>query len=373
MGKLGRPTDGSKLEGTKKKETKKKVISSKVKIRSMEAIESDGYFKCTCCGKSYKGQKGNFLVTNSVLYRGNDGYLTICKNCGEKYYAQLVGFYCNNEAHAMEHLCHQFDWFYSAEALSMSGSSKTQMASPSMYSSKMNMALIQKVGTTYFDTIKIRNEKSGIINGSDELPEAQFDESGELIEAPIDPELIRNFGYGYTRDEYEFLEQEYTDWITRYECRTKAQEELFKCLCMAHLTIQRVQKNGDAKGLAEATKMYQELMQSANIKPNQSKDDAFVESNTFGTLIKMYENEKPIPEPEEAWKDVDNIRKYYNVFFLGHLCNLLHVKNDSETEYRRVMEEFTVKPPVYEGDGMDETSLLDKYSDKADSKLDTEE
>ena len=33
-----------------------------------------------------------------------------------------------------------------------------------------------------------------------------------------------------------------------------------------------------------------------------------------------------MPEPDEAWQDVDGIRRYINVWFLGHLCKMMGIK-----------------------------------------------
>ena len=100
------------------------------------------------------------------------------------------------------------------------------------------------------------------------------------------------------------------------------------------------------------------------MKPSQTNDNALADQNTFGTLIKKWETERPIGEPDEEWKDVDEIERYISTFFLGHLCNLVHVKNDYEELYREEMAKYTVTPPEYEEDDLGETSLLDKFSDK---------
>ncbi len=74
-----------------------------------------------------------------------------------------------------------------------------------------------------------------------------------------------------------------------------------------------------------------------------------------------------MPEPE--WEDVDGIKRYIDTWFLGHLCNNVHITNDCEEQYRREMEKYTVKPPEYDGDddALD-LSLLEKFSNKGDKK-----
>ena len=81
-------------------------------------------------------------------------------------------------------------------------------------------------------------------------------------------------------------------------------------------------------------------------------------------MIKKWETEKPISKPEPEWEDVDNVKKYIDTFFLGHLAKLVHLENDNSAAYEKEMGEYTVKPPQYEDDNIAETSLLDKYSDK---------
>ena len=73
---------------------------------------------------------------------------------------------------------------------------------------------------------------------------------------------------------------------------------------------------------------------------------------TFGTLIKKWENEEPIPEPDPEWADVDGIGKYIRIWFLGHLCKMLGIENEFSKEYEAEMAKFRVELPedVFEDD-----------------------
>lgn len=119
-----------------------------------------------------------------------------------------------------------------------------------------------------------------------------------------------------------------------------------------------------SKGVTDAMKTFQDLLGSANLKPSQNAGGVLDGQNTFGTLLKKLEDTRPVSEPKEEWKDVDGIRDYMETWFLGHLCNLTHVKNDAEEKYLREMQKYTVKPPEYDVDDYADSSLLDKYSDK---------
>lgn len=336
-------------------------------------ISNNGLFKCSCCGKEYTVQKGNFLITNSSLFANNGGFLTICKECGEKFYLQMVGYYSGNTDLAMERCCQIFDWYYSPDILAMMKNADARVSSvTALYATKMNLIQFRKNGkpTTYMDTVKDKTER--ILDSTDIQQETSNtggidDTYNENVgEAPVNIETVKFFGYGYKPEEYEYLETQYQDWSTRYECKTKAQEELFKNICIAQLSIQRAQKKGIAKEVNDTMKTFQDLLGTANIRPNQSNDNAVTEQNSVGTLIKKWENERPISQPSPEWEDVDGIKKYIDTFFLGHLCNLVHITNDNEEAYRKEMAKYTVSKPVYEEDEENETSLLDRYSNKGD-------
>lgn len=356
----GKPIGGNKIEQTKLFNQNQIRIDPTVKVKRIEHDAPGTKYRCVCCGKEYSSQKGYFSPSNSPLFKGNNGFLPFCRNCVEKYYQQLIGFYSGNEEHALEHCCWLFDWYYSDEAASMTKNAGTRTRI-SMYPSKMNMAQVQDKGTTYLDTMRERHENK--ITTVADLNKSEG-EDGKV--SNIKKETVLFFGFGYTDEEYMYLEDQYLDWTTRYECKTKAQEELFKNICIAQLTIQRAQQSGSTKSVTDAMKALQDLLGSANIKPSQTNDNSQLEQYTLGTLIQKWENDEPISEPSEEWRDPDGIYKFYDTYMLGHLCNLVHLKNDHEEAYRKEMEKYTVTPPTHEEDEMGETSLLDKYSDKGE-------
>lgn len=331
---------------------------------------------CICCGKKYMSQANNFYQSKSPLFVSNNGRLPWCKHCVWEYTKMLMEAFGDVEK-AIEHACMMFDWYYNPEAAQYAiRSGKENLISA--YFIKIMMPQMQKKGTTYADTI--RDGTSTRILSLEHIPKVEApvsqepdDDVTEPVETQpelvISPETVKFFGYGYQPEEYEYLDNQYEDWVERYECKTKAQEELFKNLSIAQLVIQRVQKNGTTKEITDAMKTFQDLLGTANLKPNQNVDVPGSDQLTFGVLIKKLEQERPVSEPLEEWEDVDGIKKDIETFFLGHLCNLVHVQNDYEEEYREEMKKYTVTPPVYEeDDDGGETSLLDKYSTRSNSK-----
>lgn len=171
----------------------------------------------------------------------------------------------------------------------------------------------------------------------------------------------KRFG-NYPNEDIMFLENEYNDWTTRYACESKAQELLFKRICFKQLEIEKAQKSG--KDTKELDKTLQELMASLSVKPSQKNSNSLTETMTFGQLIDKWEQEKPIPEPEDEFKDVDKIGLYIDVFFKGHLSKMMGLKNAFSTLYERFIAKYTVKKPEYDEDA-DSEVLFDKIFGKS--------
>ena len=66
---------------------------------------------------------------------------------------------------------------------------------------------------------------------------------------------------------------------------------------------------------------------------------------SFGSLIRKWEDEKPIPEAKPEWKDVDGIRRYISVYFYGHLSKMFGFRNDWAKLYDEEIAKYTVKKP----------------------------
>ena len=316
-------------------------------------------YLCSACGKVYKSQKTNFLSSNSALYAANNGYVAICRVCTEKYYLQLVEHYGGSVELAIKHCCSMFDWFYAEEIVNATKAAGNSASRISLYPSRMNMAQYKNKGSSYLDTIS-REQKAQF----ERLEQTDADSSSVIEpETIISEETKRFFGSGHSNADYSFLQREYADWTSRHECETKAQEELFKAISLAQLTMQKAQIGGDIKEIESSAKTFQSLLDSLNITPKKKTGNVLGDTETFGTLIKKLENDRPVSDPDPEWADVDGIKRYVDTWFLGHLCNLVDIHNDNEAQYLAELDKFTVVPPQREElYGTGETSILDKFS-----------
>lgn len=342
---------------------KPKRIAEECKNPEITIRPEDGTkqrYRCCMCGKSYVAQKNNFYTGgSSYFWGGNNGYLPFCKTCCDILFDNLVEFYSGNEEHALKHLCCMFGWYYSEQASTMMRKdSRSGTSRVGLYASKMHMPQVVRYGTNYFHTVKDEVADLSRINDVDNLPD---EEEGEE-EFAVTRQLVHKWGRGFTPDQYQYLEEEYQDWITRNVCNTKAQEELFQNICLAQLDVRTARQTGG--DVDKAQKALQNFMNSANILPKQTADNLLADTQTFGTLLKKFEETRPVPEPDPSWKDVDGIRRYMNTWFRGGLAKALKVKNDNALLYDEAVEEmqkYTVEPvKLANSDSGNDTSIFDQ-------------
>lgn len=155
----------------------------------------------------------------------------------------------------------------------------------------------------------------------------------------------KRFGANYSNEELMFLENEYQDWIGRYECNTKAQEEVFENLSICKLLQRKALATG--KPTKDIDAQITNWMNTGAVQPKQNSTDVLSDAQTFGTLIQKWEETRPISKPEEEFKDVDGIGRYIDTFYRGHAAKMFGLDNTFSHLYENEMEKYTVKKPEY--------------------------
>lgn len=235
---------------------------------------------------------------------------------------------------------------------------------------------VQKIYDTSVSLVNDENSKStaktiiqqymALINISKQYAFYGYADSEGLADSDDDREIqasktLRNearkiFGDGYSDEDYIFLIKQYKDWTTRHECQTKSQEETFKRICCKQLEIHKASIQG--RNTKDLDRSLQEWLDTGNLKPKQNSMEGLSDAQTLGTLIQKWENERPLPEIDPELKDVDKIGLYIDVFFKGHLCKMLNLKNNLSHLYENFMEKYAAKKPEYNED-MDSETLFD--------------
>ena len=305
--------------------------------------DQPNFYKCPCCATSYVKLDDNFPASQSELYAGWNYHLPICKKCLDKMFEHYTEVYGNDEDAAIRRICEKYDIYYNVSLLNASRKITKNRSRIHTYISKAN--LVQYKGKTY-DTTLDEERKEGVIETLDDVKDAK--------KAKL--KTVKFFGTGFSDDDYQYLQDQYNDWTSRCECKTKAQEEVFKRICFKQLEILKANREGrDTKDL---DKTFQDYLDTANLKPKQNNMDALSDAQTFGTLLAKWENERPLPEIDEDLQDVDKIGQYIDVFFRGHLAKMMGLKNGLSNLYTKYMKKYTVEKPEYEGDE-DNEALFD--------------
>lgn len=308
--------------GRPRKDVKKDIKKETVKYR------------CTCCNKDKRAEE--FYRSKSYLFKGN-GLLCICKECvGEVF--DKIQILTNSYKLTMYRLCRKLDipFIHSLYDLAERESNRHGTALYRMYFQKMN-------------SLGSANGYLGDFDDSDEF-DKKLDRDFNDVESlkqdlledfELSKDILMFWGSGFDVEDYKFLQDEFDDWQSKYEIDSKSLEMLVKEMCYTSLTISK--KRIKSESVDKDLKTLQELMASCNLKPVQETGMNANEQATFGTLIKKWENEKPIPEPDPEWKDINNIGKYIRTWFTGHLSRMMGVESGVTEEYLEEISKYTVE------------------------------
>ena len=308
--------------------------------------------KCTCfnCEKEYVDT--NYYKSHSNFF-SNIGKVPYCKQCIEKFYYQYYEKYTNEgcltpERNAVKRLCMAFDIYYKEDVFnsSMKKIKESNMNISPMGQYMKTIQLSQYKGKSYDNTVSDEEKDDFVASIPTNISDSR----------KTDEKTIQFFGSGFSDEDYEFLKREYEDWTARHECQTKAQEEVFKRICFKQLEILKATRRGEDTKNLDAT--FQNYLDTAKLQPKQNSGDTMSDTQTFGTLIDKWENERPLPEIDEELKDVDKIGLYLDVFFKGHLAKMMGLKNGFSRLYSKYMKQYTVEKPEYESDE-DSEALFD--------------
>jgi len=335
-------------------------------------------YACTRCGRTYRHQRGNFLLSHSPIYRENNDFTTVCKKCVEEmfqFYVTALGDY----RAAMRRICMKFDIYWSDKmyvAAYKSFSAGGSRSFPNTYTSKLNLMHVQD--KTFDDTLD-EEKWLGASAKVDDLAQ-ELGESGDDVNVPDD--IIDFWGSGLAPSFYFELERRLKYW-----CGDRDRSELdvgemavIKQICILEATINR--DAADGKPIEKSVNALNNLLGSANLKPIQKKADeakaaekaaeakaaSELERTPFGVWIKRWEDSEPVPEPDPELQDVDGIVRYISIWFLGHLCKMLGIKNTYCKLYEDEIAKMRVDRPEYEEED-DETLFNDIFgSDDGDGE-----
>ncbi len=282
------------------------------------------YRICTSCGES-KPLTRDFYLSRSKLYKFNDGRMPICKVCLSNLFKDLFVKY-SNETKALYHLCMLFDIYFDRELVERSSASEQFGSEDNLLKSYM-----KNVNSLHQYRFKDSFSSDCVV-----LDESLFEIEKEEIEIEkeisfkVTNKMKLRWGAALPVEEYVFLESKYKEFTDVYECRTPAQRLIFEQIAKCLLRGEKALKKDNDAAFEKMNNMVSKLMTDGNIKPIQEASVAEDDTATWGKWINLIEQERPIGEPLEQFKDVDKISSYITKWFTRQMQRVFDLSTGDE-------------------------------------------
>ncbi|GEM_PF-4056694 len=202
---------------------------------------------------------------------------------------------------------------------------------------KKNIVLNSKYRTwTYEDGERYASDgidKNNPIDTKQKTDAFNFEDEEES-DFEVTRTMVKFWGRGYEKEDYEFLETCFYEWTTQYKCDTLAEKKTYKFLSLKELEINKGRERKD--NIDKLEESFRKLMSDANVTPRDANAANDPENmNSLGVWIKDIERYKPAEyfEDKKLYDDFDGIKDYLERFVFRPLKNLLTGSRDFDKEY----------------------------------------
>lgn len=270
--------------------------------------------KCPCCGEIKNINTKNFYKSYSILYRNNkENRMSICKECLLTIADNFKNKF-NSESKGLYELCKLLDVYYEKNLFD-SAKAQAIKTKSNPYQIYFQKALSMP---QYRDKIFMDSE--------------YFDKKLDTEEKMDDCDYDKIIRWGnIPREDAEFLELNYNQWITRHKCETRAEEILYEQIVYMQLDIKQTRESGG--DVVKKVEALQKLMASANIRPLDQNAMSINENMMlWGTITEAIEKNEPCEffeeEKRKEYKDFKGYKTYFKNWVERPLKNLLASHKD---------------------------------------------
>ena len=284
---------------------------------------------CTACGEE-KAPNAGFYLSRSKLYKFNDGRMPICKECLSKLFKELQAKY-SDEVKALYHLCMLFDIYFDKDLVTKSSNMEN-------FSDEDNLLKSYMKNVNSLNQYKFKDSMSSdciVLDDSlikKEKENIEEDNVVEEVSFQVDNKMKTRWGASLPVEDYMFLENKYKEFTDVYECRTPAQRLIFEQIAKCLLRGEKALKKDNDVAFEKMNNMVSKLMTDGNIKPIQEASVAEDDTATWGKWINLIEQERPIGEPCEQFKDVDKISTYITKWFTRQMQRVFDLSTGEEDD-----------------------------------------
>jgi hypothetical protein len=276
-----------------------------------------------------KDKKASDFYKATDTFMDSNGLWSICKECCQEIFDKNVKIEGSMEK-ALYKTCRLLNLKYDEATIEVA---------------KQNIDTMVRNGKTVTNFFGIYKSKllttaSGDLFSLD-TADLTFQEAGIII-APADPledhikgadELQQFWGDELEYDDYVWLEKEYGSWKTKYDISTPSEESLLKLIIWKLYDIRAARRG--SKDTSKLEDSLQKLLTTCALSPATSNlASQGKNKDTLGLWIKDIETKEPAEwwKDHSIYKDVDNIKEYWNIHVLRPFLNFWQVKRDFEFE-----------------------------------------
>ena len=277
---------------------------------------------CTCCGKEL--QLKEFYKSASTMY---DGKLPICKNCLADRYNTLLTTYEGSSIDAFKHLMMNLDEYFDQE----------------LYDTCVMKYGINFIGEymRLVNGTKERRDKTSLNNNlsTNETRDVALDDGTVVSE-----DLILRWGRNRKKDDYLLLEKRYKQKLEDYPSDKPAEKAIIRSMCLLELDIEDARVK-DKKSVPQLEKALADKFKQLGINPS---DNSMYDEQSilmFGTMMETFENEKPIMDKQDLYKDVDEMNYYWYRNLVVPTMKAWEMA-DGDYSLDRGIDDIEIKPEV---------------------------
>lgn len=271
---------------------------------------------CTCCGDLK--QEKEYYISKSSIYKAN-AHLPICKNCLGDIYDDYYRKFSDMQK-SLYYMCRKVNICFSLVSYdAVLKELKNGKTTPVW---KMYMTKLNSIGS--------KNGAGDDFDSSDEINEGKSS-NGYVSEDKV---LLSRWGKGFSFDELQRLEENYTEWLTHNDCDKLAVQKMVRLICIKELEIENAREQGKATDKLEKSLM--ELMNNSNLTPRtMSAINETDSTKIYGIWIRDIEQTKPAEyfKDKNIYSDYDGIKEYFDRFILRPMKNLLAGSRDFDKEF----------------------------------------
>lgn len=264
---------------------------------------------------SPKCQKAQGLLTDRDFYSTANkelfynGKLPICKNCLKKYVYEDKKVNLDN----FKYILQIFDIPFYEKEWNISVKSKNETIGTYMKNVYLNY--------------KDKHWKDGDVLDKKLI----YDKDDEKIN---DIDLINRWGFGFTDEELQWLENDYCEWLKNTNSDKFAIQRLIQMICVKELEIRKARQNG--KSTDKLEKSLRDLMNDSNLTPKtMSAMNESESSKIYSAWLKDIEQNTPAEyfKDKSIYDDYDGIKDYFKRFLLRPMKNLLVGTREFDKEF----------------------------------------